>query len=105
MATLNKRTVDAIQPAARDIVLWDDALAGFGVRVKPSGVRTYIVQYRNAHGRSRRHTLGRHGPLAPDSARRLARQVLGQIAGGADPRPTARRSARFSHSPSSPIAT
>jgi integrase len=92
MAALTKRTVDAIQPAERDVILWDDALAGFGVRVKPSGVCTYIVQYRNAHGHSRRHTIGRHGPLTPDAARRLARQLLGQIAGGADP--TAERKAR-----------
>lgn len=43
MPTLSKRTVDAIRPAERDIVVWDDALSGFGVRVKPSGVCTYIV--------------------------------------------------------------
>ncbi len=88
MATqrLNKRTVEAIQPAAAgDVFLWDVVLPGFGVRVKPSGARSYVVQYRNAHGRSKRGTIGRHGTLTLDQARRQARQLLASVGSGADP--------------------
>ena len=49
------------QLAVRDVFVWDGALANFGVRIKPSGVRAYFVQYRNRHGRSKRLTIGRHG--------------------------------------------
>ncbi len=85
MPTLTKRAIDAILPSEHEVFVWDNLLPGFGLRVKPSGARTYIVQYRNAHGRTRRLALGRHGPVTPDQARRLARQALGQIATGADP--------------------
>jgi len=83
---LNKRTVAAISPdPARDIFVWDDGLPGFGLRVKPSGARSFIVQYRNALGVSRRLTVGKLGVLTPEEARKLARQTLAEVAHGRDP--------------------
>lgn len=87
MAKITKRNVDkliATQPVA-DTVVWDDEVRGFGVRLKPSGTVSYLVQYRNEDGRSRRLTLGRHGVLAPEQARKDARATLGVVARGGDP--------------------
>lgn len=84
MAKLTKRFTDLAQPLAKDRFEWDDELPGFGLRVKPSGVKSYIIQYRQ-QGRSRRMTLGRHGVLTADEARRLARSQLGDVAHGMDP--------------------
>jgi len=85
-ARLTKRAVDQIRPdPGGDVLLWDETLSGFGLRVKPSGVRSYVVQYRNPKGRSRRITLGRHGPLTPDAARRQALALLGEAALDGDP--------------------
>lgn len=86
MAKIMKRTVDALQPEPdRDVFAWDAELRGFGVRVKPSGVKTYLVQYRNAEGRTRRLVLGQHGALTAESARDLARKKLTAVAEGEDP--------------------
>jgi len=70
-----------------DYVIWDAELPGFGVRVKPSGVKSYVVQYRNRKtGASRRKTLGQHGPLLTfHKARERARIILADALKGNDP--------------------
>ncbi len=67
----------------RDIV-WDDRLKGFGVAVFPTGVKTYVAQYRKG-GRSHRVKLGLHGRLTPDEARSMAKAMLGDVEKGANP--------------------
>ena len=85
MAKLTKTAVDGLRATDRDLWVWDETLPGFGVRARPTGVRTYFVQYRNAAGRSRRLSLGRHGILTAEQARRLALEKLAAVAGGRDP--------------------
>lgn len=85
MAKLTKRTVDSVRTPSKETVQWDDELPGFGLRAKPSGARSYVVQYRNRAGRSRRLTLGRHGVLTPREARDMARQILASTRNGHDP--------------------
>lgn len=86
MAKLTKRVVDAAQaPKLGQSFLWDGELRGFGVRVMQSGLKTFILQYRNAEGRSRRMVLGRYGVLTVEQARDQARIRLGLVAGGSDP--------------------
>ena len=84
---LTKTCVEAVMPGAEDILIWDAALPGFGVRVKPTGVRSYIVQYRNRDtGTSKRMTIGQHGPrLTFDQAKRQARALLIDARRGQDP--------------------
>jgi len=80
MPKLTKRLIDSLRPGQSDVVLWDGALAGFGVRIKPSGKGAYIIQYRNAERRSRRFTVGRVGVLTPEEARQSARELLSAVA-------------------------
>src|SRR5690625_4432436 len=71
-------------PAKGQSFYWDDVLPGFGLRVTPSGRRTYIVQAR-IHGQTRRATIGQHGVFTVDQARKQARAELGRMADGVDP--------------------
>jgi hypothetical protein len=71
---LTKRVVDALQAdsSGRDVIHFDAEVARFGVRVKPSGVKSYVLQYRNKFGQPRRYTIGRVGDLTPTEARERA---------------------------------
>lgn len=84
---LSKSVVDKLAPESREIVCWDDALRGFGVRVKPNGTKSYIIQYRSRKtGRSKRHTIAQVGPLMSfAAARKDAMRLLSEVAQGGDP--------------------
>ena len=56
---LSKIVVEGMKPAPAELVVWDSALPGFGLRIKPTGIRSYIVQYRTRDtGQSKRMTIG-----------------------------------------------
>ena len=73
MAKLSKRLIDSITASEKDVVVWDDSLSGFGIRAKPSGVKSFLVQYRNRNGRSRRLSIGQVGK-DPAEERQMVRR-------------------------------
>lgn len=89
---LTKKAVDAFAPPAeKQVVHWDSEIRGLGVRILPSGLKTFILQYRNTEGIKRRVNLGRYGIITVEQARNLAKIKLGAIVTGEDPAEEARR--------------
>ncbi len=82
------RSVDALRAAEKDTVFWDRELAGFGVRVHTTGRKIYVVQSRGPGG-LKRLSLGPHGDLFPQEARKQAQGVIDRIKRGMDPIPAA----------------
>ncbi|MDT8329377.1 MAG: Arm DNA-binding domain-containing protein, partial [Roseovarius sp.] len=76
MPKLTKRRVDGFDIRAKAYFEWDSEIMGFGVRVLPSGTKTYQVQYRKG-GRTRRASIGRHGNITADQARNRAKEIMG----------------------------
>ncbi|WP_270920946.1 Arm DNA-binding domain-containing protein [Parasedimentitalea psychrophila] len=50
----------------------------FWLRVMPTRTKTYQAQYRKG-GRTRGVSIGRHGKTTVDEARKLAKEVIGQV--------------------------
>ena len=85
MPKLTKKSVDDANGLPKPYLIWDSELRGFGLLVLPTGVKTYILQYRNGARRSRRLTIGRHGALTVSDAREIAREATVAVAKGNDP--------------------
>ena len=83
---LTKRVVDALSVEKNDAVFWDRELAGFGVRVYATGRKVYVVQSRGPWG-PKRVTLGKHGEMSCDEARKTATGVIDRIKRGEEPEP------------------
>lgn len=88
-ARLTKRIVDALEPGERPVTYYDRDLIGFGVRVMPSGYKSWIVEYRPGDGgravAKKRLALGRTNIITAEQARRKARDILSAAHLGADP--------------------
>ncbi len=108
---LTKRVVDALkapEPSkvrvkVRESFSWDRELRGFGVQVTPSGLKSFVIQYRNAEGRNRRTVIGRFGLMTVEEARRVAHEKLVAVSKGLDP--AAEQAARPARRPSLRCAT
>jgi integrase len=72
------------QPGKPYIIVFDEGLPGFGLKVSEGGSRQWIVQYRAA-GKSKRETLGRVDAIPLDDARKRARETLARVQLGSDP--------------------
>lgn len=81
---ITKRAVDRIDGDGSERFYWDPELPGFGLRVRASGRKYYVAQFR-ARGRLRRMSLGAHGVVSPDEARKRARALISDAKAGEDP--------------------
>ena len=81
----HENIVDRIKPASSRRIVWDETLAGFGVVIQPSGVKSYCFNYRNPEGKCRRVMIGHHGDLTTGQARKIAEGHRHEALSGGDP--------------------
>jgi hypothetical protein len=83
LRSFSKRTVDALKPADKSFIAYDAALEGLGVRVRSSGAKSRVIEYRQGGGGRKvgkcRSELGTVGDPSPDEARKAARIVLSKV--------------------------
>src|SRR4051794_18398295 len=91
---LTKSAIDALSTASSDIVYWDTAYPGFGVKVTPKGRKVFIVLYRTggAGSRLRKYTIGPYGRVTLHQARVAAQKVFAAKLEGRDPAAEKRQS-------------
>ncbi|GEO18293.1 tyrosine-type recombinase/integrase [Microvirga aerophila] len=83
---LTKQTLAKLSlPSGKsDLIVFDDDLPGFGLRLRAGGKRAWIAQYR-VGSKQRRVTIGTPEALDPDRARQAAKAVLAKVQLGGDP--------------------
>jgi integrase len=83
---LNQKTATAIGlPTGKaELIIYDEDLPGFGIRVRAGGSRNWVVSYK-VGDKHRRLTLGSTAMLNATDARRKAADALAQVRLGQDP--------------------
>jgi len=67
------------RPTTGQLLLWDDLVSGFGVRLTPTKT-SFVVQWRESSSRKPRESLRPHWPaLSVARAREMARTRLGEV--------------------------
>ena len=84
-AKLTVRAIDGLKPGAKDAILWDTEIAGFGLKVTPAGKRSFLLFYRTNEGTQRKPTIGAYPSVRPEVARDIAKRWLSEVAKGVDP--------------------
>jgi integrase len=86
---ISRSTVAGLTAVEKPTVYYDSDLKGFGLKVLPSGARSWVVEYRpGISGRGtakRRVVLGQPPLVTPEKARQLAKDILAEARVGADP--------------------
>jgi integrase len=73
-----------LPPGKTEYTEWDDDIGGFGIRLRDTGSRSWVFQYDNAAGRTKRLTLGAVSALDPAKARATASELHAKVRLGED---------------------
>jgi hypothetical protein len=88
MVKLTTRFVNEIKPTDSIIIKWDDYLKGFGLCIRSSGKKTFILKYRIGRGRralNKKHSLGCLPVVTLEIAKNKAKSFLLMASQGIDP--------------------
>jgi len=79
-----KFQLDGLKPKPKRYILFEDGGKGFGIRIEPSGRKTFFIEYR-FNGKNRVFTIGPYPKVSLTQARAMAAQLKEQVESGVDP--------------------
>lgn len=86
---LTKTVADVARPKSGRYTLWDAELSGFGLRVTPTGAKSWVIKYRTREGGRnapvRWYMIGPHPEVSASEARKSAETALARVRMGEDP--------------------
>lgn len=85
MPKLTVRAVENAEPGPKDVIIMDDEVKGFGLKVTPKGKKTFFLYYRTLDHVQRRPNIGSYPAMRPEAARNIAKDWLAQVRAGKDP--------------------
>ena len=89
MLKLTKRSVDALFPHQKQYIEYDTELKGFGAAIYPSGIKSWVCEYRpygGGRGTAKKASdSGKVTQLPPEQARKTAADMLAAVRLGGDP--------------------
>lgn len=80
---LSATSIRNLQPKEKPYEVRDTDIKGFVLRVQPTGVMVYYLDYR-VNGKRNRFRIGTHGTVTPAQARDVASDKSGDVAHGVD---------------------
>lgn len=85
--TLDANTVRAAAcpDGKKKLDLYDTAIPGFVLEVRPSGGKTWYLRYRDAHGKQRQHRIGDASGISFEQARNAAQTTRAKVILGDNP--------------------
>src|SRR5262247_3546722 len=81
---LTSLTVTKLRPTAKPYLVWDSYQRGLALQIQPSGYRSFKLIYR-FHNRPRWYHIGAADAIALADARKLAAELMLEVARGKDP--------------------
>jgi integrase len=83
---LTKSSIDVLPTPSSDVIYWDAAFPGFGLKVTPKGGKVFVVLYRTggAGSKLRKYTIGPYGRVTLHQARVAAQKVFAAKLEGRD---------------------
>jgi integrase len=83
---LTKSSIDVLPTPSSDVIYWDAAFPGFGLKVTPKSRKVFVVLYRTggAGSKLRKYTIGPYGRVTLHQARVAAQKVFAAKLEGRD---------------------
>ncbi len=73
---LTQRTVDRALPADKEYTIYHKTLTGFGVRIRPTGHKSFVLHYRKPDGKSAKQSIGNASVMPVSEAEEKIREML-----------------------------